>query len=479
MADDKLKALLKVQPFISPIPRQNFLYYNKREVMNVISSCYEQMIEILRYLKNFQDVVDSGAFKGDPGDKGNPGDTGVGIHGITPVITTHESGGVNRYTITLTDGSSYIFEVTNGEEGKPGAKGDKGADAVLLQYTGNSTTFGMSQKAITDAILAVEHKAEGLTSGLDDKLSEQILNIKNNKADKYNPNQTIIAKTVQATESLQVKDNDEGDVGTIWFNAAEGVSFTDSTNGPKLILPTTDIDRNQRVLIEDDLKVPYVTPDGTTTKWNLYDFTRGISTNIQEHWAYIQALSNVAYEAKTLAEAKATNYVFDDKAQLDAWLAIKVNKDKLKVGDNLFIRAIDVPDYWWDGTQIQVLETQKVDLSHYIKDTDYASSSKAGIVKITTAKGITVDAATGELSTVRADNSEIKARTNTNKPIVPSNLNYAVKIGITENEQILTNPEQVNAQKWLGIKAITFDEYSGLENKTGINFVYPLDYVEE
>lgn len=37
----------------------------------------------------------------------------------------------------------------------------------------------------------------------------------------------------------------------------------------------------------------------------------------------------------------------------------------IKVGTNFLIRALDVPDYWWDGFNAQPLETQKVDLSGY------------------------------------------------------------------------------------------------------------------
>lgn len=35
----------------------------------------------------------------------------------------------------------------------------------------------------------------------------------------------------------------------------------------------------------------------------------------------------------------------------------------IKVGTNLYIRELNVPDYWWDGSQPQQLETQKVSLT--------------------------------------------------------------------------------------------------------------------
>lgn len=55
-----------------------------------------------------------------------------------------------------------------------------------------------------------------------------------------------------------------------------------------------------------------------------------------------------------------TTKVFDTKADLDAWLAVEGNADTLVVGQNIYIKATDTPDYWWDGTGLQILETDKV-----------------------------------------------------------------------------------------------------------------------
>ena len=75
-------------------------------------------------------------------------------------------------------------------------------------------------------------------------------------------------------------------------------------------------------------------------------------------------------EARSIAEGRALSLVFATVAALDAWLAVQENKATLKVGDNLFIQDTGVPDYWWDGTAKQPLETQKVDLTAYAKTAD-------------------------------------------------------------------------------------------------------------
>lgn len=68
---------------------------------------------------------------------------------------------------------------------------------------------------------------------------------------------------------------------------------------------------------------------------------------------------------ESIAKGRATGYVFDTLSDLETWLEDSENTSKLVLGDNLYIRATDVPDYWWDGAEKQILETQKVDLSEY------------------------------------------------------------------------------------------------------------------
>ena len=74
-------------------------------------------------------TIDAGTFfvpkgqKGDKGDKGDTGEAGNGISGIEKIST---SGLVDTYRISFTDGTYFDFTVTNGKDGIDGAKGDKG-----------------------------------------------------------------------------------------------------------------------------------------------------------------------------------------------------------------------------------------------------------------------------------------------------------------------------------------------------------------
>lgn len=62
--------------------------------------------------------------------------------------------------------------------------------------------------------------------------------------------------------------------------------------------------------------------------------------------------------------------VFDTKAELDTWLLDDDNKATLKAGQNIYIKATDTPDYWWDGAGLQILETEKVSLDGYVTETE-------------------------------------------------------------------------------------------------------------
>lgn len=102
--------------------------------------------------------------------------------------------------------------------------------------------------------------------------------------------------------------------------------------------------------------------------------------------------------------------------------------------DSIEISAV-VPDISNLATKAEVATKQEKgdyalasdipNLTDYIKNTDIATSTTNGIVKANGSGGIKVNSA-GNISTVKASESDIDAKTNENKVIVPNNLNYAV-----------------------------------------------------
>ncbi len=76
-------------------------------------------------------------------------------------------------------------------------------------------------------------------------------------------------------------------------------------------------------------------------------------------------------EVRALAEQATKGIVFATTERLDQWLAGSITRPDgltpadLIVGQDLYILALDEPDYWWTGTEYQALQTAKVDIAGY------------------------------------------------------------------------------------------------------------------
>ena len=91
----------------------------------------------------------------------------------------------------------------------------------------------------------------------------------------------------------------------------------------------------------------------------------------------LEEIENVSKQAEIIAKGRATGYVFDTLEELNNWLLVEENTSKLVLGDNLYIRTVGVPDYWWDGSSKQVLETEKPDLTEYAKKEQFVTLTQA------------------------------------------------------------------------------------------------------
>lgn len=92
------------------------------------------------------------------------------------------------------------------------------------------------------------------------------------------------------------------------------------------------------------------------------------------------------------------------------------------------------------------------DLTDYVKNTDYATKDKYGVIKASLNGGFNLYS--GDLYIAGADKSRIDAKTSHYNPIVPSRLDYAVKVGVTTNTETLTDDEKASACDWLGAMPI-------------------------
>ena len=83
-------------------------------------------------------------------------------------------------------------------------------------------------------------------------------------------------------------------------------------------------------------------------------------------------------------------------------------------------------EYIWieQTSSFELIGTTAVDLTDYVKNTDYATSSKTGLMR--PANGLSVSGNTGAIVIACANTTQIDAKTDKYYPIVPSNLDYAV-----------------------------------------------------
>ena len=79
-----------------------------------------------------------------------------------------------------------------------------------------------------------------------------------------------------------------------------------------------------------------------------------------------------------------------------------------------------------------------------------ATDTKQGLVMVNGENGIGVNTEDGSLYIKSATEAEINDKTHSYNPIVPNNLNYAVKAGLTSNSITLTEAEKTSALNWIG-----------------------------
>lgn len=107
-------------------------------------------------------------------------------------------------------------------------------------------------------------------------------------------------------------------------------------------------------------------------------------------------------------------------------------------------------EYIWINGAFEFIGNTAVDLTDYVKNTDYVKTTSAGLVNGTqSALGITANSA-GQLFINLATDTEIDNKYSKYRPIVPANLDYAVKTGVTTNTIELTDDEKASARTWLG-----------------------------
>ena len=96
----------------------------------------------------------------------------------------------------------------------------------------------------------------------------------------------------------------------------------------------------------------------------------------------------------------------------------------------------------------------------YVKKTDYATSTEAGVVKVGgDSAGVKINN-DKMLVIAGAGVSEINAQESANRPITPLYLKYAIKTGLTKNDLEWTEEEKALARQLIGAGTSEVDTYT-------------------
>lgn len=160
--------------------------------------------------------------------------------------------------------------------------------------------------------------------------------------------------------------------------------------------------------------------------------------------------------------------------------------NELQIGSvNVYLRQQDVPDYWLSKKQVEIVDVfspldfflpleaeMDVDLMNYVKYSDYATSTKGGVVKVSTENGVKVDS-NGQLSVNPATAEEIQSGTG-NKVITSSNLPNASR----ENKGVvkLSSSFEINENGNLDIPII---DIGTLSDKTSYSDLHSKNLTDE
>ena len=166
----------------------------------------------------------------------------------------------------------------------------------------------------------------------------------------------------QALESIQGNINDITSGGTVTnvngvkgaVNIAEGTNIGVTVSGQNITISTP---AEENVINEVQLNGTKITPTGKKVNVQVTKATVGLSNvnnvaitqtqvdQIGTNTENITKAQEKADEAYTIAKGKTSSYTFDTYETMVAELK-SAPKNKYNVGDNLYIRALNVPDYW-------------------------------------------------------------------------------------------------------------------------------------
>ena len=99
-----------------------------------------------------------------------------------------------------------------------------------------------------------------------------------------------------------------------------------------------------------------------------------------------------------------------------------------------------------------------------------ATDSKVGLVKGGGNCGTSIHSATGTIRVIKATNTEIDSKSGEYKPIVPSNLDYAVIASLSSNKLSMTDAQKQQARSFLGVDSAIEEAINNITNGNEVSY---------
>ena len=331
------------------------------------------------------------------------------------------------------------------------------------KYTGDWTTDGKSGWTAEYEINAnplTQDQIAALDSGITDTLVAQISTNEDNITALTNSKQNNITGAASSVTTNNLDPSvvlvsnsqgkiDDSSVSTTELGYLSGVTSNLQTqlNGKQANLNSTQLDAVNSGITEAKRQ----SYDNHIANTDIH-----VTTNDKINWnAKQEALNETQMAAvdsgitETLRESYDTHLADTDihitAQERTTWNA-KQNaiNDLSDIRDGAAAGTTAVQNVTVNGTSIVSNKTAVIPLA--------AQSGDYGLVKLSAASyGISKDGTNNFLKINAASADDISAKTSAYKPIVPSNLDNAVKVGVTTNTNTLTDQEKSNAQSWLGV----------------------------
>lgn len=330
--------------------------------------------------------------------KGEKGDPGTSITNIERTSGTGAAGTTDTYTVTLSDGSTHTFSVYNG------ANGTGAGDMLKNVYDPKNKN--------TDIFAYIDETARS------------------------NANIFVAKYGVTTSAELEAAYNDNKLILCIHDNGVYMLTtrFSDTSHSFDSIYKHS----TWNIIVENDVwddavehSLAYKDHDH-----KFDDNVTGGSTNdtiafwVEKGPGYCW----ISEADQVVNQPHQYGFLISYANEGDVFQIFRDQTDGIT-----YYRSGDSINGWFDNWA-RVITTK-----------DFATTTTPGLVMVDGNNGIGVNTENGNLYIKEATNNEIDGKEHSYKPITPENLDYAVKAGLVNNANSLSDAEKTAVQQWIGL----------------------------